>query len=66
MVSPKISIITIDYNKPLLERICEYVVNQTFKDYEWIVVDGGGTILKRWQNLELSPENAVDRLPICM
>jgi len=43
MISPKISIITINYNEPLLERTCESIVSQTFKDYEWIVIDGGST-----------------------
>jgi len=43
MKPPKISIITINYNEPLLERTCGFVVNQTFKDYEWIVIDGGST-----------------------
>ena len=37
----KISIITICYNEPNLERTCESIVNQTFQDFEWIVVDGG-------------------------
>ena len=43
MISPKISIITINYNEPLLERTCESVVSQIFKDFEWIVIDGGST-----------------------
>ena len=37
----KISIITICYNEPNLEKTCESIVNQTFQDFEWIVVDGG-------------------------
>ena len=38
---PKVSIITICYNEPDLEKTCESIVNQTWQDFEWIVVDGG-------------------------
>ena len=37
----KISIITICYNEPYLEKTCESIANQTWQDFEWIVVDGG-------------------------
>ncbi len=37
---PKISIITICYNEPNVEKTCESIVNQTWLDFEWIVVDG--------------------------
>ncbi len=37
----KLSIITICYNEPDLEKTCKSIVNQTFQDFEWIVVDGG-------------------------
>ncbi len=37
----KLSIITICYNEPNLEKTCESIVNQTWQDFEWIVVDGG-------------------------
>lgn len=37
----KLSIITICYNEPDVERTCESIVNQTWQDFEWIVVDGG-------------------------
>lgn len=40
----KLSIITINYNnRDGLQQTIDSVVNQTFKDYEWIVVDGGST-----------------------
>ena len=40
----KISIITINYNdKKGLEKTIESVVNQTFKDFEFVVIDGGST-----------------------
>lgn len=40
----KLSIITINYNNcDGLQRTAMSVVEQTFKDYEWIVVDGGST-----------------------
>ena len=37
----KLSIITICYNEPNLEKTCESIVNQTWQDFEWIVIDGG-------------------------
>lgn len=39
----KLSIITICYNQPDIAQTCESIVNQTFQDFEWIVVDGGST-----------------------
>jgi len=41
---PKISIITINYNDSNgLNKTIESVVNQSFEDYEFIVIDGGST-----------------------
>jgi len=40
---PEISIITICLNEPLLERTCASIAAQTFRDFEWIVIDGGST-----------------------
>lgn len=37
----KISIITICYNEPDIKKTCESIVNQTYQDFEWIVIDGG-------------------------
>ena len=37
----KFSIITVCLNAPKTERTCESIVNQTFQDFEWIVIDGG-------------------------
>ena len=37
----KLSIITICLNEPNVEKTCESIVNQTWQDFEWIVVDGG-------------------------
>lgn len=37
----KVSVITICYNEPFLEKTCESIINQTWQDFEWIVVDGG-------------------------
>ncbi len=37
----KLSIITICYNEPDLEKTCRSIVNQTWQDFEWIVIDGG-------------------------
>ena len=40
----KLSIITINYNNAVgLQRTIDSIVNQTFTDYEWIIVDGGST-----------------------
>ncbi len=37
----KISIITICYNEPNAERTCKSIVEQSFQDFEWVVIDGG-------------------------
>lgn len=37
----QLSIITICFNEPNLEETCESIVNQTWQDFEWIVIDGG-------------------------
>ncbi len=37
----KLSIITICYNDINIERTCESIVNQSWQDFEWIVIDGG-------------------------
>lgn len=37
----KISVITICYNEPNVEKTCESIVNQTWQNFEWIVIDGG-------------------------
>ena len=40
----KLSIITINYNNCAgLKKTIESIVPQSFKDYEWIVIDGGST-----------------------
>ena len=40
----KLSIITVNLNNRIgLERTINSVVSQTFKDFEWIVIDGGST-----------------------
>jgi glycosyltransferase involved in cell wall biosynthesis len=41
---PKCSIITINYNnKPGLEKTIRSVAEQTFQDFEYIIIDGGST-----------------------
>src|SRR5688572_27521016 len=41
---PKISIITINYNNlDGLKRTVDSVVNQTWQEFEYIVIDGGST-----------------------
>ena len=40
----KLSIITINFNNcEGLQKTIESVVSQSFKDFEWIVIDGGST-----------------------
>lgn len=39
----KLTVITICYNNKQVEDTCKSVVNQSFQDFEWIVVDGGST-----------------------
>lgn len=39
-----ISIITVCYNEKKIENTCKSVINQTFKNFEWIVVDGGSNV----------------------
>ncbi len=40
----KLSIITVCYNiKDEIQRTCESIVNQSYQDFEWIVIDGGST-----------------------
>ena len=40
----KLSIITVNLNnQPGLQKTIESVVSQTYKEFEWIVIDGGST-----------------------
>ncbi len=40
----KLSIITINYNNKVgLEKTISSILSQTYKDFEWIVIDGGST-----------------------
>lgn len=36
-----LSIITVCYNEPDLEKTCNSIVNQTWQSFEWVVIDGG-------------------------
>lgn len=43
-MNPKISIVTVTYNSAkTLERTILSIINQTFSDYEYIIIDGGST-----------------------
>ncbi len=53
--NPRLSIITICYNQPDIEQTCQSVINQSWRDFEWIVIDGGSTdgtleILKKYKD----------------
>lgn len=40
----KLSIITVCYNEEkMIRTTCESVVNQTFQEFEWVIIDGGST-----------------------
>lgn len=53
----KLSIITINYNDKIgLKRTIDSVVAQTFRDFEWIVIDGGSTDGSR-ELIELNAEH---------
>jgi glycosyltransferase involved in cell wall biosynthesis len=68
-VAKKLSIITVCRNiKDTIQRTCESIINQTWQDFEWIVVDGGSTdgtveILKRYKDridiLISEPDNGI-------
>lgn len=39
-----LTIITVCFNiKDEIERTCQSIVNQTWQNFEWIVIDGGST-----------------------
>ena len=52
----KLSIITVNYNDAKgLERTIKSVISQSFKDYEFIIIDGGSTdgsidVIKKYEN----------------
>lgn len=52
----KLSIITICYNiENEIRQTCESIVNQTWQDFEWIIIDGGSTdgtldVLEEYKN----------------
>lgn len=41
MSGNKLSIVTICYNSLKVKETCESIVNQTWQNFEWIVIDGG-------------------------
>lgn len=36
-----LTVITVCYNEKEVERTCKSIINQTFQNFEWIVIDGG-------------------------
>ena len=52
----KVSIITVNYNDAAgLERTIKSVISQTFRDYEFIIIDGGSTdnsveVIRKYEN----------------
>lgn len=62
------SVITICYNEKNIRKTCESIVNQSWQDFEWIVVDGGSTdgtldVLNEYRNridvLISEPDNGI-------
>lgn len=52
---PVLSIITVCYNEKNVERTCKSIAEQTFQNFEWIVIDGGSNpetlkILEKYKN----------------
>ena len=44
MKTPKLSIITVNLNnKEGLQKTIDSVINQTYQDFEWIIIAGGST-----------------------
>lgn len=41
MKNKKLSIVTICYNDKNLEKTARSIINQTWQDFEWVVIDGG-------------------------
>ena len=39
--APFFSIITVCFNEPHLERTCESIIEQSFQDFQWVVIDAG-------------------------
>jgi len=51
----KVSIITICYNEPDIEKTCESIASQTYQDFQWVVIDGGSDnetidVLNKYKN----------------
>lgn len=40
MTVKTLTIITVCYNEPELKKTCESIINQTWQDFEWVVIDG--------------------------
>ena len=61
-MNPALSIITIDYNnRDGLQKTIDSVVAQSFRDFEWIVIDGGPLMVLNkclcWSTLLLTQSN---------
>ena len=54
-MKPKISIVTVTYNSArTLEKTVQSIISQSYKDYEYIIIDGGSTdgtldIIKKYE-----------------
>lgn len=66
---PRLSIITINLNNPIgLQRTIKSVLQQTYSDFEWIIIDGGSNeidinLIKQYSNLFMhwrsEPDNGI-------
>ena len=68
----KLSIITVNYNDAEgLERTIKSVISQSFKDYEFIIIDGGSTdtsidVIKKYENyLDYPKKQFIDTISLC-
>ena len=66
----KLSIITINYNnKAGLQKTIDSVICQTWKDYEWIIIDGSSTDGSKEliENISIiSPIGAQNQIRVCI
>jgi glycosyltransferase involved in cell wall biosynthesis len=72
ILTPKISIITVCYNaENLIEQTIQSVLNQTYSNIEYVIVDGKSTdktmeIIRKYCHSERSEESVSRQIPHCI